>query len=489
MGTARALLFDFNGTLSHDEPLLCAIYQRLFARHGRPLTEEQYYDRLAGLSEEAIIGGWLGVDGPLLDSLVAEQDRRVRGRGGRRLDGDRAGARSASASRRRASRSRSSPARSGPRSSRSSRPQASRTSSRRSSQPTTSSTASRTPRGICSRSSGSASTAPEAAALEDTEAGVASAKAAGLRCLAVRGTLPDDRLVAGRRDRRSDRRRPRPAASIGGRDPRDRPGHDRDDLPRRRRGLRPLGRGYREIAQHFPEPGWVEHDPEEIWASVLMTAEAALAAAGIAAGDLDAIGITNQRETTVVWERAHRAACAQRDRLAGPAHRGALRRASRRHSCASGPASSAIRTSRRRSSSGFWPAPTLPQEELAFGTIDTWLIWKLTGGASHVTDVTNASRTMLLDLAHGSLGRRASRALRRRPRRSCPTVVPSAGVVAEARSRRDAPARRNRRRPAGGALRSGLLHAPGRPRRRTAPVRSCSRTSAGCRAPVRRRGC
>ncbi len=73
MGTVRALMFDFNGTLSHDEPLLCAIYQRLFAQHGRPLTEEQYYSQLAGLAEEAIIGGWLGVDGPLLASLVDER--------------------------------------------------------------------------------------------------------------------------------------------------------------------------------------------------------------------------------------------------------------------------------------------------------------------------------------------------------------------------------------------------------------------------------
>ena len=73
MGAARAIMFDFNGTLSHDEPLLLAIYQRLFARHGRPLTEEQYFDRLAGLSEEAIVGAWLGVDGQLLDSLVAER--------------------------------------------------------------------------------------------------------------------------------------------------------------------------------------------------------------------------------------------------------------------------------------------------------------------------------------------------------------------------------------------------------------------------------
>jgi beta-phosphoglucomutase len=73
MGTVSALMFDFNGTLSDDEPLLCAIYRELFARHGRPLTDEQYYSRLAGLSEEAIIGGWLGVDGPLLASLVAER--------------------------------------------------------------------------------------------------------------------------------------------------------------------------------------------------------------------------------------------------------------------------------------------------------------------------------------------------------------------------------------------------------------------------------
>ena len=62
-----------------------------------------------------------------------------------------------------------------------------------------------------------------------------------------------------------------------------------------------LGRGYRELTQHFPQPGWVEHDPEEIWSSVLVTAEAALADAGVTAHDLTAVGITNQRETAVVW--------------------------------------------------------------------------------------------------------------------------------------------------------------------------------------------
>jgi beta-phosphoglucomutase len=78
MAAARALLFDFNGTLSHDEPLLCAIYRELFAAHGRPLTEQEYYEQLAGLSEEAIVGGWLGVDGEELDALVAERIERYR---------------------------------------------------------------------------------------------------------------------------------------------------------------------------------------------------------------------------------------------------------------------------------------------------------------------------------------------------------------------------------------------------------------------------
>ena len=73
MGAAEALVFDFNGTLSDDEPLLLSIYQELFARYGRPLPEQEYVDRLAGNTEEAIIGTWLGVDGPLLGMLVQER--------------------------------------------------------------------------------------------------------------------------------------------------------------------------------------------------------------------------------------------------------------------------------------------------------------------------------------------------------------------------------------------------------------------------------
>ena len=72
----RAVAFDFNGTLSHDEPIMCAIYGRLFAEHGRPMTETDYYGTLAGNTEEAIIGGWLGVEGDELSSLVGERIRR-----------------------------------------------------------------------------------------------------------------------------------------------------------------------------------------------------------------------------------------------------------------------------------------------------------------------------------------------------------------------------------------------------------------------------
>jgi beta-phosphoglucomutase len=76
MSHAIALVFDFNGTLSHDEPVLCGVYQELFAEHGRPLSEIEYYEQLCGLSEEAIIAGWLDVGGAQLEGLVAERIRR-----------------------------------------------------------------------------------------------------------------------------------------------------------------------------------------------------------------------------------------------------------------------------------------------------------------------------------------------------------------------------------------------------------------------------
>ncbi len=194
--------------------------------------------------------------------------------------------------------------------------------------------------------------------------------------------------------------------------------------------LRPVGRGYREITQHFPAPGLVEHDPDEIWASVEESARQALAEARIRPADVLALGITNQRETTVVWER----------RTGRPVHPAIVwqdRRTAER--CAELPADLV------RARTGLVPDPyfsatklewilrrtELPQEQLAFGTVDSWLVWKLTDGVAHLTDVTNASRTMLLDLAAGTWDDELL-ALFGIDRGVLPAIVDSSGVVAEA---------------------------------------------------------
>jgi beta-phosphoglucomutase len=196
MQAARALVFDFNGTLSHDEPLLFAIYAELFAEHGRPLTEDDYFGTLAGNTEEAIIGGWLGVEGDELERLVEQRiERYLRLADGSTIsDGLREAVRYA---------------------------------------------ADRVPVGVVSgayrreilpvleraglavhvtalvaaddvsrgkpdpegyvravAALGDGLAPADVVAFEDTEAGIASALGAGLRCLAVRGTLPDARLAA-----------------------------------------------------------------------------------------------------------------------------------------------------------------------------------------------------------------------------------------------------------------------------------------------------
>ena len=161
--------------------------------------------------------------------------------------------------------------------------------------------------------------------------------------------------------------------------------------------LAPRGRGYREFPQHYPRPGWVEHDPEELWASVVAAAEDAVRSAGVRPAELEAIGITNQRETTVLWQRAT-------GRPVAPAIVWQDRRTAER--CRELPAELV------RERTGLVPDPyfsatklewllartDVPRSELAFGTIDSWLVWKLTGGRVHATDLTNASRTMLLSL-------------------------------------------------------------------------------------------
>ena len=157
-----------------------------------------------------------------------------------------------------------------------------------------------------------------------------------------------------------------------------------------------IGRASRELPQHFPRPGWVEHDPEEIWQSVLAAAAAALDDAGAGAADLDAIGITNQRETTLLWDRATGRAVARaivwQDRRTAERCRDLDPELIReRTGLVADPYFSATKLEwllREHGSS----------KGLAFGTVDSWLVWKLTGGDVHVTDRTNASRTLLANL-------------------------------------------------------------------------------------------
>jgi glycerol kinase len=193
------------------------------------------------------------------------------------------------------------------------------------------------------------------------------------------------------------------------------------------RGLRVLGRGYAEVEQHYPRPGWIEHDPEQLWRSVEQAAAAAVGAAGIEPAALGAIGVTNQRETTLLWER-------ESGRPVAPAIVWQDRRTAER--CAELPAGLL------RAKTGLVPDPYFsatklewllartdrPQAELCFGTVDAWLLWKLAG--VHATDATNASRTLLLDLASRGWDDELL-ALFGVERALLPELVPSSGVVAE----------------------------------------------------------
>ena len=193
------------------------------------------------------------------------------------------------------------------------------------------------------------------------------------------------------------------------------------------------GVAQKEFRQHFPKPGWVEHDPEEIWAGVVATARGALRKAGLKAGAIASIGITNQRETVVVWDRetgeAIHPAIVWQDRRTADAC-AALRAAgaeadlTARSGLVVDPYFSAtkiawlldhVKGARRRAERG----------ELAFGTIDTFLIWRLTGGAVHATDATNASRTLLYNIHAGEWDDELLR-LFRIPRAMLPEVRDSA---------------------------------------------------------------
>ena len=193
-----------------------------------------------------------------------------------------------------------------------------------------------------------------------------------------------------------------------------------------------------EFRQIFPQPGWVEHDATEIWATQSGVMHEALAKAGVQARDVAAIGITNQRETTLVWERASGRPIANaivwQDRRTAPMC-DALR--------AEGNAGLIAEKTGLVVDAYFsgtklkWLLDNVPgareraaRGELAFGTIDSWLIFQLTGGRAHVTDATNASRTMLFDIRHGDWDDELL-ALFDVPRSVLPQVVASSGVCAE----------------------------------------------------------
>jgi glycerol kinase len=197
----------------------------------------------------------------------------------------------------------------------------------------------------------------------------------------------------------------------------------------------------KEFEQIFPQPGWVEHDADEIWATQISVAGEAMARAGIHAADIAAIGITNQRETTVVWDRATgepiaRAIVWQDRRTAGACE--ALRGRGLEPSITekTGLVLDAYFSATKLS----WLLDNVPGArtqaaagKLAFGTIDSWLIWKLSGGVAHVTDESNASRTLLYNIHTGSWDRELLE-LFDIPLSLLPSVHASSGNVADTAS-------------------------------------------------------
>jgi glycerol kinase len=205
-----------------------------------------------------------------------------------------------------------------------------------------------------------------------------------------------------------------------------------------------LGRKNCEFPQHFPKPGWVEHEPSEIWHSVLGAVSGALELSGLRGTDIAAIGLTNQRETTLLWDRA-----------SGKGVQPAIVWQDRRTAAACAELKAAGHEARVRAITGLVLDPYFSGTKLswlldhvsgaraaaeagrlAFGTVDSYLVWQLAGGdtghAPHVTDVTNASRTLLMDLASRTWNEEMC-ALLRIPKRVLPEIVPSAARVAVTR--------------------------------------------------------
>jgi glycerol kinase len=204
------------------------------------------------------------------------------------------------------------------------------------------------------------------------------------------------------------------------------------------RSGRIVAQAQREFRQIFPQPGWVEHDAQEIWQTQFAVAEEALARSGLSAGDIAAIGITNQRETTLLWDR----------RSGQPLHHAIVWQDRRTE-----PLCAQLReqglADAVRASTGLVIDPyfsgtkirwlldhvkgahiAAAQGELAFGTVDSWLLWQLTQGRVHATDVSNASRTMLFDIRHNVWDHELLKALHV-PDSVLPRVFPSSHVYGE----------------------------------------------------------
>jgi len=194
----------------------------------------------------------------------------------------------------------------------------------------------------------------------------------------------------------------------------------------------------KEFKQHYPQPGWVEHDPEEIWATQIEVTEAVLAATNLTPADFAALGITNQRETIVLWDRStgipiHPAIVWQDrrtssicDDLKAAGHQPLVQE---KTGLILDPYFSGTKIA--------WLLDNVPQArklaeagQLACGTIDTWLIYKLTGGALHITDVSNASRTLLMNIHSGQWDDQLLELLRV-PRELLPEIRPSSQIYGE----------------------------------------------------------
>jgi glycerol kinase len=223
-----------------------------------------------------------------------------------------------------------------------------------------------------------------------------------------------------------------------------------------------------ELPQIYPQPGWVEHDPLEIWRTQLATARDALAKAGIAANAVRAVGITNQRETTVLWNRktgqpVHHAIVWQ-DRRAEPA---CAQLREQGHAATIQAKTGLLVDAYFSGTKLQWMLDHVPgardaaeRGELAFGTVDSWLMWKLTHGQVHVTDVSNAARTMLFNV-HTNQWDDELLALLRIPKALLPEVLPSSAHFGDIKADllgHSHPHRRRGGRPAKRAVRPGLLH-------------------------------